>query len=123
TGKGYPLGVFSDAFERYLRPAPPLSYAQALQPSQCSIHGGEAHSSDPSHEPSVTNEKSEEPPMSMRVVTDVTAQQPDSERAATTIDIPTGKTLPQCQQCGSFALYQLSVGDTECQTCRHVEKP
>ena len=77
TAKGYDRAQFEDSWGRYLsKPAPilPAPHPPAVTPSQSSIHAGADHFSTRNTEPSVTGGKSEESPISMRLVTAVTDQ-------------------------------------------------
>jgi uncharacterized protein DUF3631 len=113
TIKGYTRETFADAWDRYLPKdgsVPVIGEIEPSQPSQLNIHAGPGHFSTPSQKDNVAPSKSEESPISMRVVTGVTDGIPDTRQKR-------GKTLPSCPVCGGFALYREPSGVTTCESC------
>jgi hypothetical protein len=109
TIKGYMRESFADAWARYLS-VPAIPEIEPSQPSQFNIHAGPGHFSTPSQNDNVTSSKSEESPVLMQVVTDVTDQIPDTRQKK-------GKTLPSCPVCLGFAIYKEPTGVMVCMTC------
>jgi hypothetical protein len=83
TIKGYTRESFADAWQRYLPKegsVPIVGEIKPSHPSQRNVHAGTGHFSTPSQKPNVTPSKSEESPMFMRPVTDVTVESPDTRQ-------------------------------------------
>lgn len=81
TIKGYARDSFADVWERYLPKdgsIPAIEEIEPSQPSQVNSHAGPEHFCTPSQKDNVTPSKSEESPVSTRVVTGVTDGIPDT---------------------------------------------
>jgi hypothetical protein len=90
TAKGYLREFFEAVFERYLLPQPISPDLETSHPSHVNVCAGQTHFSETSQDDSVTGPKSEESPLFMRFVTDVTGQKqgqaPQTRRAERSAD-------------------------------------
>ena len=114
TAKGYLLGDFSDAFDRYLRPQLSEILPSTVTKSPAASSLIETESPDCHKSFDVTVKKNAPHPHESSTVTDVTlanTPRPSDERKGADY------VLPRCPTCGSYALYRLEGGETLCQTC------
>jgi hypothetical protein len=114
TPKGYRRDDFSDAWDRYLPKADSvlaLGEIKTQHSTQVNIHAGPGHFSETQQKDNVAPSKSEESPISMRVVPDVAFRSPDTREKKP------ARTLPSCPVCQGYAIYKEPTGVMTCMTC------